>query len=280
MIANGSGAGGAAKAAKTSERPLEGLTFLNTREAGTAAELTERLTRLGARVMERPVIAFVPPESWAPFDERLERLRAGDWVAFTSATAVRFVLERLRALGRSPEVFAGARIAAVGKGTAGALEAAGISVALVPEQFQGEGLLESLRARLEPKSRVWFPRAEVAREVVVEGLREAGFQVEVTPVYRNVMPEGGLGEALAALQTGRLDWLVFTSSSTVTNFLRLLPRADRTAPEGKWPRVACLGSVTAETARKEGLPVSALPERQDLDGLVDAIVEAVGRGSG
>jgi len=274
MTSSGSGAGSGAGPAPAGQ-PLAGLTFLNTREAGTAAELSARLEQLGARVSERPAIAFVAPRDWAPFDTLLAELAAGDWLAFSSATAVRFVLERLHALGRPVEALAAAQVAAAGKATARALEAAAIPVALVPPTFQGEGLLEVLRERLAPGTRVWMPRAEVAREVVAEGLRAAGMETQVVPVYRTVVPEEGLGDALELLRQGGLDWLCFTSSSTVTNFLGMLPAETRRALEGNWPRVACLGAITARTAREAGLPVNALPERQDLDGLVAAIVAAV-----
>lgn len=274
MTPSGSGSGSGATSAPAGQ-PLAGLTFLNTREVGAAAELSGRLERLGARVIERPTIAFVPPRDWTPFDTMLATLAAGDWLAFSSATAVRCVLERLEALGRFPDALAVAQVASVGKATAGALEAAGIPVALVPPAFQGEALLEALRERLPRGTRVWMPRAEVAREVVAEGLREAGMVAEVVPVYRTVVPEEGLGDALGPLQRGGLDWLVFTSSSTVTNFLGLLPAEARAALDGHWPRVACLGAITARTAREAGLPVDAQPAQQDLDGLVAAIAAAV-----
>ena len=103
---------------------LRGLTFFNPREAGDAAPLTQALMAYGAKVIERPMIAFVPPASWEAFDKRLARLSPQDWIAFTSATAVRFTLRRLQMLRRNPDDLAVARIAAVGKGTAAAIEAA------------------------------------------------------------------------------------------------------------------------------------------------------------
>ncbi len=262
---------------ETEEAPLRGLTFLNTREASSAPDLTARLVGLGARVIERPLLAFSPPISWGPFDERLARLHPEDWLAFTSATAVRFCLARLKTLHKPPEILAGAHIAAVGAATAEALENHGLPVELVPETYQGEGLLEALLAILPPGARVWLPRAETAREVLPEGLSQAGMTVTVTPVYRTVPPEGGLGEILQALQEGRLDWIVFTSSSTVTHFFRLLPQDSARELLRRGPWIACLGAVTAETAGEHGLSVAVVPapNRQDLAGLIAAIVAHV-----
>lgn len=260
---------------------LRGLTFLNPRAAEDAAALTQALLAHGATVIEQPMIEFAPPVSWAAFDRRLAELAPGDWIAFTSATAVRFTLRRLRMLGREPLSLAVARLAAVGPGTAAALEEAGLAVAVTPEKtYQGEGLLAALKEQVRPGDRVWLPRAEEGREALAEGLRQLGAQVAVTPVYRTADPSQGLGRALEAIRNRRVDWLVFTSPSTAVNFFKLLPedlrplvlRGDLAHPP---PRVACLGAVTAWGARELGFRVHVVPQQQDIPGLVAAIVEMV-----
>jgi uroporphyrinogen-III synthase len=264
---------------------LRGLTFFNPRAAEDAAALTQALLRHGATVIEQPMIEFVPPASWAAFDRRLAELAPGDWIAFTSATAVRFTLRRLRMLGREPPDLAVARLAAVGPGTAAALEEAGLAVSVTPEKtYQGEGLLAALKEQLRPGDRVWLPRAEEGRDTLAEGLRQHGVQVAVTPVYRTATPSQGLGPALDAIQNRRVDWFIFTSPSTAVNFFRLLPeelrsavlRGDLAHPP---PRVACLGQVTAWGARELGFRVHVVPQQQDVAGLVEAIVAMVRGGT-
>ncbi len=262
------------------DAPLQGLRFLNPREAGQAAELTKALAALGATVLEQPMLAFEPPASWEPFDSRLRRLEPGDWVAFASATAVRFTLSRLEQLGQPPAVLARANLAAVGDGTAAALAAAGLTAALVPEVFQGEGLLAAMIAKLPAGARVWLPRAEGGREMLAEGLERAGFQVEATPVYRTVTPPGGAGALPRLIAEGGLDWIVFTSPSTVHHLIELIPpevaeKLRGAGLRGAGPRVACIGGITAEAARGHGLAVAVVPPRQDLSGLVAAIAEFV-----
>ncbi len=252
--------------------PLGGLTVLNTRAAAHAGTLTKQLEALGARVLERPMLAFAPPASWQPFDARLAALRPGDWIAFTSANGVRHFMARLRELGREPTVAESVRVAAVGNATAAVLAAEGIPVALVPEHFQGEALLAAFTAQLRPGDRVWLPQAEQARDVLAQGLRAAGIAVEVTPVYRTVMPAGGLGPALEVLEAGRLDWILFTSPSTVRHFLAMLPAGRGDLMRQHQPRIACLGAITAAAARAQGLTVTVVPERQDQAGLLDALV--------
>lgn len=253
--------------------------MLNLRAAEDAPALSEALRAQGATVVERPAIAFVPPQSWEPFDARLARLAPGDWIAFTSATALRWTLRRLAELVPQAEPQASAaplkraRIAAVGQGTARALADEGLPVHVTPpEQFQAEGLRDALLKALEPGEAVWLPRAEQGREALVEGLERAGHPVSVTPVYRTVAAPGGLGPVAELLARGGVDWIVFTSSSTVTHFLAMLPPGGRAWLERC--RVACLGRVTARTAEQEGLTVALVPARQDLAGLVEALAAA------
>ncbi|MDH5750848.1 MAG: uroporphyrinogen-III synthase [Deltaproteobacteria bacterium] len=257
------------------KRPLEGLTMLNTREQNAAGVLTDRLEEAGARVLLSPAITFAPPADWEPFDERIRGLTPDDWIVFTSVTAVNASCDRLRQTGHGTGPLKGSHVAAVGSSTAGALQQKNIRVDLVPRIFQAEGLLEDLRPLLSENSRIWFPRAEQAREVMVEQLQAAGYQVSVTPVYRTIPPPEGLSpEAREAILQGTLDWIIFTSSSTATNFSAMLDDETRQALQRRVPRVGCLGAVTADTARSLGFQVHAVPERQNLDGLVAALIDA------
>ncbi|MCZ6749173.1 MAG: uroporphyrinogen-III synthase [SAR324 cluster bacterium] len=280
------GGEGPAPTGSPAARPLLGLTFFNTREASAAPALTAVLEGLGATVIPCPTLAFVPPQSWTPFDRETERLQPGQWIVFTSATAVSFVAERLEALGRSGPApggalggvlagaLAGANIAAVGPATAEALERHGWPCALMPERYLAEGLLEALLPKLKRGDRVWQPRAEDARPVLEAGLAAAGIELAVTPVYRTAAPQALPDPALEALRRGTVDWIVFTSGSTAGNFVKLLP-ADIPPQAGGRPRIACLGEVTAASAREQGLTVAVVPERQELEGLAEAIAEAV-----
>jgi uroporphyrinogen-III synthase len=278
---------GSHSAASLAETPLAGLTFLNPRAAEDAAALTAPLVRLGGTVLERPMLAYDQPQSWDAFDQRLGELSARDWIAFTSATAVRFTIYRLQSLGLTVACLTPARLAAVGEGTARALASCNLKVDLVPppEEFQAEGLLRALLQRLRAGERVWLPRAEQGREALAEGLLAAGIAVQPTPAYRTIVPPGGLGPALDLLRAGRVDWLIFTSSSSVRHFMAMVSDAGLawagSAPEGlTQPRVACLGRITAQTAADQGLAVHVVPRRQDLPGLISAIVDAVaGRGA-
>lgn len=252
--------------------PLKGLTFLNTRDAQSAHALTDLLVVQGGRVVECPTFALLPPTSWKPFDRRLESVTQKDWIVFTSANAVRAAVERVWELNKPLGALGQARIGVIGQATANAVLEAGLKVDLMPGSSQAENLLEVLLSEVSRGDRVWIPRAQEAREVLAEGLRAAGAAVDVTPVYRSGIPPAGLQPARADLLAGRIDWLLFTSSSTINHFFEMLDADLAARLENHWPHVACIGAVTAETARTQGLHVHVVPTRQDTSGLVDALV--------
>jgi len=178
------------------------------------------------------VIAVADPDDWTPADEAIAHLSDYDWVILTSTNAVDRFLTRVRGHGMQPaEVFGlhGPKVAAVGVATAARLAEAGMGVALVPNDFRAEGLVEEFRRLAsEPDAparwRVLVPRALSAREVLPERLREMGHQVDVVPVYRTVPAEPDPG-GLARLNAGTIDAITFTSGSTVRYFLDALAAA-------------------------------------------------------
>jgi uroporphyrinogen III methyltransferase/synthase len=176
-------------------------------------------------------------------------------VAFTSTNAVERFVSRLR----DARSFGPARIAAIGEATAEALAAHGLVADLVPERFVAESLVDAFP---DGPGRVLLPQAADARDALAEGLRRRGWGVDVVEAYRTerVQPPA---DVLAAAAVA--DAITFTSSSTVTNYLDL----DVPVP----PVVACIGPITAATARQRGLMVDAVAGVHSVDGLVAALVK-------
>ena len=125
-----------------------------------------------------------------------------------------------------------------------------------------------------------LPRADIARDALVEGLAKMGATVDQVNAYSTISADSEGEEAVAAdlvkrLDAGEVDVVTFTSSSTVRNFAdRILKAApDRTLPDLlKHTTVACIGPITADTARGYGLPIHIEAESFTVPALVDAIV--------
>ncbi len=242
--------------------PLFGQTVVVTRAREQASELRNRLEAMGAAVVELPAITI------EPVDFSLPDLTAYSWVVFTSANGVEAFFERgLHAQRRDARALAPVKIAVIGTGTADALARRGVRADLVPSRFVAESLLDEFPAGA---GRVLVARAEVARDVLPEGLAGKGYEVDVLTVYRTLMAAPDPA-ALAQLRAG-VDAITFTSSSTVTNFCD----AVGALPEPH-PVVVSIGPVTSATARGHGLRVDAEADPHTIEGLVTALVATLRR---
>ena len=165
-----------------------------------------------------------------------------------------------------------AKVAAIGPATAERIERAGLRVDVVPEEYRAEGLIAALDAGQLAEGRVLIPRAKVAREILPDRLREAGAEVVVPPAYESVPSSQGKEELSLRLRAGEIDCVTFTASSTVENFVGAFGAEEAARLLAK-TRVACIGPITAETARKRGLEVDAEADEYTILGLVEAVTD-------
>ena len=244
--------------------PLFGRKIIVTRARRQAPELSDKLRALGADAIEFPVIEIQPPADPAPLDRAIENLAAYDWLIFTSANGVRFFLDRLDASVHDFRKLR-ARICAIGPATRRAIEELHLKVDLMPEEYVAESLVRAFSSIELRGNRVLIPRAAVARDVIPVELQRLGAQVDVVEAYRNVAPAH-------VDPVPKADWITFTSSSTVTNYVKT---AGRESLEGM--KVASIGPVTSDTARKLGITVDCEANPYTIDGLIGGIVEQASR---
>lgn len=249
--------------------PLFGKRIVITRTRDQASTLRESLEQLGAEAIEIPSIEVRDPQSWQTMDQAISRLEDFDYLVFTSANGVRKFLQRLPVCGRDVRDLKGIEIGAIGPGTAAEIKATGIRVDFMPKEYVAEGLIEHLKGVEVRGKSFLIPRAKVARDVLPSALEERGARVEVVEAYETVRPEFAPGE-LERLLTPAPDAVTFTSSSTVTNFTKLL---ESEGLRGILERVALasIGPITSETIRKQGLQVSVEAVESTIAGLVQAL---------
>jgi len=237
-------------------RPLAGIRVAVTRARAQASELAARLAALGAGVVEVPAIRVVPLAGPVP------RLAGYDLICLTSPNGARVLFDRLRDAGLDARALAGARVAAIGPGTAAALERQGITADIVPDRFVAGGLIEALAD--VPVRRALIARAAGARDVLPAALRQRGAEVDVMPLYET-LPEPLDQTHLE--QAERADYVTFTSSSTVRFFLSAA--GERL---GSGARLISIGPVTSAALRERGLEPHVEAARHDIEGLVEALV--------
>ena len=229
----------------------------------------QSLEALGADVIAAPVIRIEPLPDDGALRSALADPSSWRWIVFTSQNAVHVVCDQMRGWGREPAVLATDNVVALGPKTAAALEREGVHVSLVPETTTSEGVLAALEHEGGlPGARVLIPCAQDAREVLPDGLRAAGAQLEVIPVYVTTR-EPGNGKRLAAdILEGLIDAVTFTSPSTVHGFVELV--GEDTAKSGQFAAVV-IGPVTAQAARDAGMGDLVMAARSSVEGLADAL---------
>lgn len=250
-------------------QPLAGTRVLVTRAREQASALSALLRSFGAEVTEFPAIRIAPAEDYRDLDRALAEASAYTWACFTSVNAVEAVDRRLAAIGRDWGAFAHTRVAAIGPATARALRAHGTTVAYVPERFLAEEIAAGLPDA--ESARILLARADIADARLVEGLRARGARVDPFVAYRTLVADADAGPLREQLARGEIDVVTFASSSTVRNLCRALGEDAPALP--RRALVACIGPVTAGTAREEGLEPAIVAGEHTIPGLVRAIRE-------
>ena len=252
-------------------RPLWGQTVVVTRSREQASSLVENLENLGARVIQCPTIRVEPLPSSPALDAQIALLWKFEWVVFTSTNGVEMFWRKLEELRVDARAFGPAMIAAIGPATVAALQSRGIRADFVPPSSISENVAQGLIERGANRGKVLVVRAQESREVIETKLREAGAEVEVAAVYRTLPDLSNVETARAAIANGAVNWVSFTSSSTVKNFVEALGAEFIAANRDKF-RVAVIGPITAQSAREFGLYPNVEAAEASVEALASALV--------
>lgn len=249
-------------------KPLFGKTVLVTRARRQASALSEALLNLGANVIEAAAIKTQALALDEVTRAMLENLRAYSYITFTSAEGVRYFFKALADRGLDTRALGNHKICAIGVATGKALHAYGIRPDCIPLNYQAESVVETLQAVVGDRDKVLLVQPKVARSVIPDGLRASGIDVDVIRLYETVQDMSQREVLQEALASKTVDYITFTSSSTVTNTLALVGDASLLSAT----KIACIGPITAATAVKEGLEPTVISEEYTIDGLVAALV--------
>ncbi len=251
------------------KRPLFGKTVVVTRAREQASGLAHSLGELGAEVIQFPTIEITRLPDYSEVNAAINALASYDWVIFTSVNGVKHFWTELRGQNKDARAFKNCRIAAIGPATAEALLERGLLADFVPDSYVAEGVVAGLQNLGMGGKRILLPRAKVARDVLPDELRKSGASVDILPVYETKPGAAKRDEVLKRLEKNEIDCVTFGSSSTVENFLSLIP-ADllKAHPEAK---LASIGPITSKTLEKNGL-------KADIEGnefTIPALVESI-----
>lgn len=239
------------------------MKVLITRPHAQADDFAEKLRSAGFEPIFFPVIEIQPIENDAELDNAIKNLAKYDWVVFTSVNAVETVLKI-----SVPSVFSVVKIAAIGPKTADALRKHNIEPDFIPNEYVAEAILPGL-GDLKNKW-ILLPRAEIARRELPEAIVKAGGIAHEIVVYQT-LPVAVDMNGLTALKSG-VDVVTFTSASTVENFVAIM-RQNKLNPVDlpNNPLFACIGPITEQAAREEGITNLIVAKEYTTEGLIQII---------
>jgi uroporphyrinogen III methyltransferase/synthase len=254
-------------------KPLFGWRVLVPRTKEQSRSLSEQLVSYGAVPEEVPTISVEPPRTPQQMDRAIKGLVTGryEWVAFTSANAVKAVREKFEEYGLDARAFAGLKVAAVGDATARALVEFGVKPDLLPSGEQSsEGLVAEwppYDSMLDPINRVLLPRADISTDTLVAGLTELGWECDDVTAYRTVRAAPPPAPIREAIKGGGFDAVLFTSSSTVRNLVGIAGKPHNVTV------IAVIGPQTAKTAEEFGLRVDVMADKPSASALAAVLAE-------
>lgn len=252
-------------------KPLFGRTIVVTRSQSKAGTFGDALRDLGANVIEAAAIKTAPLFLAAQTVKTVVNANAYKAIVFTSAEGVRYFFDVLRQEHKDARALGSAAVCAIGSATAKALENYGIYADVIPANFRSEAVVGALRPLLKDGDKVLLVQPKIARAVIHDGLTAAGIDVNVVRLYETVPDDSKRDTLREALANQSVDYITFTSSSTVTNTLGLL------GAEGaqliKKAKVVCIGPITAATCTEHGIVPDLISEVFTIPAMVDVILK-------
>ncbi|MGE5389549.1 MAG: uroporphyrinogen-III C-methyltransferase [Deltaproteobacteria bacterium] len=252
--------------------PLWGKRIVVTRARAQASALAEGISELGGQAIEFPSIVIKPEEDLRSLHRAFQSLDKYEWIIFTSVNGVDIFFDELIRQGMDIRDLKGVKICAIGPATEKRLAGRGLKVDTIPDEYRAEGIIRELRSRITPGQWVLLPRARGARAILPDSLHKLGAHVNEVYLYEAITASKISRDSLDRIMNGAVDYLTFTSSSTVINFVKIVGEENVARITGQ-TRVACIGPVTADTARKMGFTVHIIAEEYTISGLIKALVE-------
>jgi uroporphyrinogen III methyltransferase/synthase len=255
-------------------KPLFGRAIVITRDKAGNQRLGRMLEQEAANVIDFPCIEIQGPMESQSLNHAIRDMNDYDWIVFTSLHGVDFTFELLRKKNKDSRALGSARIACIGDHTARALLKYGIAADFVPTEFTAKALVDELAAKYDLRRKnTLLLRSAIAADDLANDLRQKGAAVEDIRIYTTVsvvQDEAKRTELAEMLRAGKVDWITFTSSSTVDGFLQ---NVDAETVKQANIKIASIGPETTKKLCECGLPAHIEALVHTAEGLVETITD-------
>jgi uroporphyrinogen-III synthase len=201
---------------------LQGKCILVTRPQPLGEILCQEINRANGKAIYLPTIEIHPPADPTLYQHQLSKIDNLDWLIFISPQAIYTIRDLLHQ--KWMELPGRTLIAAIGGGTAKALEQAGFHVDAFPpeDMWSSEGLLALPEFQQVSGKKIALMRGEGGREYLEQSLRNRGAIVSQIVVYRRVKPDLDTDVYIKLIVEHAIDYIVATSSEGLRNLIEML----------------------------------------------------------
>lgn len=251
-------------------KPLFGKNIVITREKKAAKSTIKKLKELGANVLSFPSIKIEEVDNKDEIEREIKNLSNYNYLVFTSVNGVDIFFNDLFNAGLDSRSLGQIQTVVVGPKTGDALKKYGVRADYMPDKYVGEDLLELLKRIVKKDDKVLMPRAKIARDLLMDELEKV-CEIKELIIYDTVIDKSDKENIKNSLKVLDDYYILFTSSSTVDNFIKILGDEDRDLLEKA--KIVSIGPITSSTVAENDLKLDIEAEDYTIDGVIEALIK-------
>ncbi|SHK31669.1 uroporphyrinogen-III C-methyltransferase [Tepidibacter formicigenes] len=249
-------------------KPLFGKNIVVTRARSQNSKLVEKIIDLGGNPIEFPTIKIEEIKPNTELEKEIKNIEKYSYIVFTSQNGVDIFFNKLVELNFDVRKLSDLKIVAIGPATAKALKDRGIIADIVPKEYIAESIFDELKDKLISKDNILIPRASKARDYLIEKLIEI-CSVKEIKIYDTVLGDANKEEILDLLESNEIDYITFTSSSTVKNLVKIV--GEKNLEKLKNTKLISIGPITSNTVKSFNLDVYKEAKEYTINGILNTI---------
>ncbi len=248
--------------------PLAGCKIIVTRPKELISSIANKLREYGAEVLELPSIKIIKIENNQSLYKAFDTLENFNWIVFTSPTGVNIFFETMKKYKIDIRKLVNSKIAVIGESTKNILLDKGIYADLMPAIYDIQHLGIALNAVCKNGDKILIPRAKNGNPELIEQIvKNRELEIFDIPTYDTVYESSKIIDEKLEFENGNIDYIVFTSSSTVKGFVHSTKCLDYTKV-----KAICIGKQTKQTADSYKM-ITYMSPKATIDSIVSLIIE-------
>jgi len=250
-------------------KPLFGKNIIITRSRTQNSSLVSKISDLGGNAIEVPTIKIEKIENNIELENEIKNIKDYTYLILSSKNAVEIFFDKLEEMNLDSRILSNLKVCTIGSSTAKEIKNRGIRADIVPEKFVAEYLFEELKDVLKSTDKVLIPRAKNSRDFLVKKISDI-CEVKEVHTYETILDDSKKEEVLELLKHGEIDYITFTSSSTIKNFVDII--GIKNIDKINNLKVISIGPITTQSANNLNVNVYKEAEVSSIEGIINSIL--------